>query len=82
VSAGYKTQFPIADAAVLEAAPEGDLGGDLGAARGAFLTAAALGPGVVGVVAERAGFEVAFWLLAAAFLAAAGVLGRQYARGP
>lgn len=77
---GYKVQFPIADAVVLEAAPEDDVGGDLGAARGAFLGANALGPGVVGLLAEVSGYALAFWLLAATFVASAVLLGRQYLR--
>jgi predicted MFS family arabinose efflux permease len=75
---GYKTQFPIADAVVMEAAPAENVGGDLGAARGIFLTANAIGPGFVGVVAAVAGFDLAFWTLVAALLASAAVLGAQY----
>ncbi len=79
-SIGYKTQFPIADAAVIEAAPEGSVGGDLGAARAVFLTANALGPGFVGLVADAADFAVAFWILAGTLVLAAAVLTRQYRR--
>ena len=80
VAAGYKTQFPIADTAVMEAAPAESVGGDLGAARAVFLGANALGPGVVGLVAEFASFRAAFWLLVGGFIASALVLGRQYGR--
>ena len=80
VAAGYKTQFPIADAVVMEAAPEGSVGADIGAARAVFLGASALGPGVVGLVAELTTFAGAFWLLVAGFLLCAGVLARQYRR--
>jgi len=80
VAAGYKTQFPIADAVVMEAAPSESVGGDLGAARAVFIGASALGPGFVGLVAEVAGFRLAFWLLAASLLASAGLLARQYRR--
>jgi predicted MFS family arabinose efflux permease len=80
VAAGYKTQFPIADAVVMEAAPEGSVGADIGAARAIFLAASALGPGVVGVVAELSSFEAAFWLLVAGFLLGAAVLARQHRR--
>lgn len=79
-AAGYKTQFPIADAVVMEAAPDGEMGGDLGAARGVFLGANALGPGVVGVVADATSFATAFWLVAGAFVAAAAVLLAGYRR--
>lgn len=80
VAAGYKTQFPIADAVVMEAAPEGSVGADIGAARAVFLGASALGPGVVGLVAELTTFAGAFWLLVASFLLCAGVLARQHRR--
>ena len=80
VAAGYKTQFPIADAVVMEAAPEGSVGADIGAARAVFLGASALGPGVVGLVAELTTFAGAFWLLVASFLLCAAVLARQYRR--
>lgn len=77
---GYKTQFPIADAAVMEGAPEGSRGEDLGAARGAFLAASAVGPGFVGVVAQFESHTAAFWALIGCLLVAAGVLARQYRR--
>mgnify|MGYP000541810414 CR=1 FL=1 len=80
VAAGYKTQFPIADAVVMEAAPEESVGADIGAARAVFLGASALGPGVVGLVAELTTFAGAFWLLVASFLLCAAVLARQYRR--
>lgn len=77
---GYKTQFPIADTAVMEAAPDGNMGGDLGAARAVFLGANALGPGFVGIVAELTDFVVAFWLLGGTLLISVGLLARQYRR--
>ena len=80
LAAGYKTQFPIADAVVMEAAPAGQVGTDLGAARAVFLGASALGPGVVGVVAELATFAAAFWLLVGGLLCCVAVLARQYRR--
>jgi MFS family permease len=77
---GYKTQFPIADTLVMDAASDGDMGGDLGASRAVFLTANALGPGVVGVIAELSNFETAFWILVFSLLVSVGLLGRQYLR--
>ncbi len=77
---GYKTQFPIADTVVMEAAPDGNMGSDLGLSRAVFLTANALGPGFVGLVAELTNFTVAFWLLAATLLVSVGLLARQYRR--
>ena len=77
---GYKTQFPIADTVVMDAASDGEMGGDLGASRAVFLTANALGPGAVGVVAQVAGFVAAFWMLVTTLLVSVFVIGRQYAR--
>lgn len=78
---GYKTQFPIADAVIIEAAPATEIGGDLGAARAAFLGANALGPGVVGVVAFLTTWGHAFALLAVGYVGAAILLAAQYRRG-
>jgi MFS family permease len=80
VAVGYKTQFPIADAVVMEAAPAENVGGDLGAARAVFIGASALGPGFVGLTAEAASYRLAFWLLAVSLLGSVAVLARQYRR--
>jgi len=77
-AAGYKTQFPVSDAIVMDAAPDGNVGGDLGAARAVFLLANALGPGFVGIVAEYADYTVAFWSLAGLFVLSGLVLLGQY----
>jgi MFS family permease len=77
---GYKSGFPIADTVVMEAAPEGSMGSDVGASRAVFLTANAVGPGFVGLVAELTDFTTAFWLLSATLLVSIGLLARQYRR--
>jgi MFS family permease len=77
---GYKTQFPIADAVIMDAAPAGNVGGDLGAARAVFLGANALGPGAVGLIAEFSSFAVAFWMLAASLLVCVVIITRQHVR--
>lgn len=77
---GYKTQFPIADTLVMDAATDGEMGSDLGASRAVFLTANALGPGVVGVIADLADFETAFWVLVVSLLVSIFLLARQYLR--
>lgn len=79
-AAGYKAQFPIADTVVIDAAPAESMGGDLGAARAAYLVGGALGPGFVGVVATVAGYPVAFLGLAACLLCSAALLLLQYRR--
>jgi predicted MFS family arabinose efflux permease len=80
MAVGYKTQFPIVDSVVMDAAPDGSVGGDLGAARGLFLTTNAAGPGVVGVLAQFYSYTVAFWVLAATIALAGLILVRQYLR--
>ncbi len=77
---GYKTQFPIADALVIESATDESVGASLGAARSVFLAANAMGPGLVGVVAQVRSYEAAFTVLAACLVLAAAVLGLQYRR--
>lgn len=77
---GYKSGFPIADTVVMEAAPDGSMGSAVGASRAVFLTANALGPGFVGLVAEVTDFVTAFWVLGATLLVSVGLLVRQYNR--
>jgi predicted MFS family arabinose efflux permease len=76
LAVGYKTQFPLADAIVVDAAPDGGVGADLGAARALFLAASAVGPAYVGIVATYASYAVAFGSLAACLLAAAALVWR------
>ena len=71
---GYKIQFPIVDALVLDAAPSDNLGGDVGAARAVFLGVGALGPAYMGAIATVAGYDVAIAGLVVCLLVAAGVL--------
>ena len=73
---GYKAQFPIADAILLDAAPDANVGGDLGAARAIFLGIGALGPVYLGVVATTLSYRVAFAGLVACLLTSAGLLAR------
>ncbi len=71
---------PVVDSVVMDAAPDGSVGGDLGAARGLFLTTNAAGPGVVGVLAQFYSYTVAFWVLAGTIVLAGLLLTRQYLR--
>ncbi|MEF8913267.1 MAG: MFS transporter [Natronomonas sp.] len=71
---GYKAQFPVIDAILLDAAPDEKTGADLGAARTLFLGIGSLGPTFVGVVAEALNFTVAFAGLAGTLVVAAGIL--------
>jgi MFS family permease len=72
---GYKAQFPVVDALVMDAAPAGSTGGDVGAARAVFLGVGALGPVYMGTVATVADYRTAIVGLVVALLVAAGVLG-------
>jgi len=71
---GYKTQFPVIDAILLDAAPEANAGGDLGAARALFLGVGSLGPAFVGYTADLYDFTLAFAALVGTLVVAAGVL--------
>lgn len=71
---GYKTQFPVIDAILLDAAPDANAGGDLGAARALFQGVGSLGPAFVGFVADALDFTVAFAALVGVLVVAAGIL--------
>ncbi|WP_435183834.1 MFS transporter [Halobellus sp. EA9] len=71
---GYKTGFPLADAIIIDGAPDDGMGADLGAARALFLSANALGPAYVGVVATYASYDLAFVGFIACLVVAAGLL--------
>ena len=71
---GYRAQFPVVDAVLLDAVPDADAGADLGAARTLFLGIGSLGPAFVGTVADRLDFTVAFAALAGLLVAAAVAL--------
>lgn len=71
---GYKTEFPVIDAILLDAAPDAGAGADLGAARTFFLGIGSVGPAFVGAVADAASFAVAFASLGALLVAAAAIL--------
>lgn len=74
---GYKAQFPVIDAILLDAAPDENMGGDLGAARALFLGVGSLGPAFVGYTADRFDFTVAFAALVVALILASIILARQ-----
>ncbi|MEZ3117190.1 MFS transporter [Halobaculum sp. MBLA0147] len=74
---GYKSVFPVVDALLLDAAPDANVGGDLGAARAVFLGVGAFGPVYLGWMADTAGYRVGFLGLAACLLVAAGLLARD-----
>lgn len=71
---GYKSVFPIVDALLLDAAPDANVGGDLGAARGVFLGVGAFGPVYLGWVADVASYRVGFLGLGCCLFAAVALL--------
>ncbi|MFC6823562.1 MFS transporter [Halopelagius fulvigenes] len=71
---GYKTGFPLADAIIMDDAPDGGTGADLGAARALFLGANAVGPAYVGVVVTYASYAAAFGGLVLCLIVAAAIL--------
>ncbi|WP_311173787.1 MFS transporter [Halobellus ordinarius] len=77
LSLGYKTGFPLADAIILDGAPADGMGADIGAARALFLTANALGPAYVGIVATYGSYDLAFGGFVVCLLVAAGLLARR-----
>lgn len=80
MATGYKAQFPLVDAQLLDVAPDENVGGDLGAARAVFLGVGALGPTYMGVVSTVAGYPLAFAGLAACLLGATAVMGARWRR--
>ncbi|RLM54140.1 MFS transporter [Halobellus sp. Atlit-31R] len=73
---GYKAGFPLADAIIVDGAPDDGMGADLGAARALFLGANAVGPAYVGIVATYASYDLAFAGFVACLLVAAWLLFR------
>lgn len=74
---GYKTQFPVIDAMLVDGAPEASRGRDLGAARAVFHAFGATGPAFVGLVADRFSFTAAFVALTICLLSSAALLWRR-----
>jgi MFS family permease len=65
---------PVMQSYLMDAFPEGSAGGDLGAMRTVYIGVGALGPTYVGTTATVASYDLAFWGLVAALLAAAGIV--------
>ncbi len=80
MAVGYKAQFPLVDALLLDVAPAENAGGDLGAARALFLGVGAFGATYMGVVSTVAGYGAAFAGLAGCLLASASVMAVQWRR--
>ncbi len=74
-AAGLLATTPMVWAHVAAVSPDATVGGDVGALRTAFEGIGSLGPLLVGLVAERAGYLVGFAGLAVCLLAAAGIVG-------
>ncbi|WP_135366586.1 MFS transporter [Halosimplex halophilum] len=73
---GYR---PVRGAYLMAVIPDSVAGGSLGAVRTLLMVAGAASPALVGYLSETAGFQPAFWLLAAAFAAATALTGLLWA---
>jgi predicted MFS family arabinose efflux permease len=73
LAVGLTANWPVMLAHLMDAVPSSSVGGDFGAVGTVFIAVGSLGPGYVGLVAERAGFGTAFVGLAACLVAYAGV---------
>lgn len=71
---GYKAQFPVMDAVIMDTAPDLNMGGDLGASRSFFLGVGSLGATYVGVVAGTYGYATAYAGLVVLLLLSATIL--------
>ncbi|WP_089670389.1 MFS transporter [Halobacterium jilantaiense] len=67
---------PVMQSYLMDAFPDGSAGGDLGAMRTVYIGVGALGPTYVGTTATLANYDLAFWGLVVALLAAAGIVAR------
>ncbi|MFC4551767.1 MULTISPECIES: MFS transporter [Halorussus] len=59
-AAGLMAYPPVMQAFLMDAFPEGSMGGDLGATRTVYIGVGSLGPSYVGYVAGRTSYETAF----------------------
>jgi len=73
---------PVRGAYLTELLPKTVAGGGLGAVRTLLMGAGAISPGVVGVLADRVGFQAGFWLLAAALVGTAVIAVGLWMTGP
>jgi MFS family permease len=67
---------PVMQSYLMDAFPDSSAGGDLGAMRTVYIGIGALGPTYVGATATLASYDLAFWGLVVALLAAAGIVAR------
>jgi len=84
LAVGLTANWPVMLAYMMDAVPAESVGGDFGAVGTVFIAVGSLGPGYVGLVAERAGYGTAFAGLGVCLLAYAGVtlwLGRTEGPG-
>lgn len=73
-AAGYKSVPPVIEALLLDLAPEGNVGGDLGAIRGISQGIGSLGPMYIGFAAQNFSYSVAFGGLIVCLLVCAAIL--------
>ncbi|ELY52209.1 major facilitator superfamily protein [Natronorubrum bangense JCM 10635] len=64
---------PVRGAYLMSTIPDDVAGGGLGVVRTMLMAAGAVAPAIVGTLSETAGFQPAFWLLAASLITATGL---------
>ena len=75
---GYKGQFPVIDAILMDSAPESSTGSHIGAARSIFFTLGGLGAAYMGFAIQNYSYTVGMIGLGVALLLAALLLIRNY----
>tara|TARA_A100001037_G_scaffold306608_1_gene353271 strand:- start:35703 stop:36929 length:1227 start_codon:yes stop_codon:yes gene_type:complete len=75
---GYKGQFPVIDAILMDSAPKKSTGSHIGAARSIFFTIGGMGAAYMGFAIEHYGYTMGMVGLGAALLAASILLIRNY----
>ena len=75
---GYKGQFPVIDAILMDSAPENSTGSHIGAARSIFFTLGGLGAAYMGFAIQNYSYTVGMAGLGVALLLAALLLIRNY----
>ena len=75
---GYKGQFPVIDAILMDSAPDNSTGSHIGAARSIFFTLGGVGAAYMGFAIQNYGYEIGMGGLGIALLLSALLLGRNY----
>ena len=75
---GYKGQFPVIDAILMDSAPDNSTGSHIGAARSIFFTLGGMGAAYMGFAIQNYGYEIGMGGLGIALILSVLLLGRNY----